>query len=202
MEKNGIPQVRDPWLGASKGERSKSSCIQSNNDPMSTPIPIPSSRRDFIQPQFIEKVGIHSTRFGLVLVLIWIGGMKFTAYEAEGIKPFVENSPLMSFVYQIFSTRSFSALLGATEIAIGLMIASRRFFPVISAAGSFLATGMFFTTLTFMLSTPGIFEPTAGGFPAISITGQFVLKDLVLLGASILTCGEALINGKQYLAEK
>jgi uncharacterized membrane protein YkgB len=55
---------------------------------------------------------------------------------------------------------------------------------------------MFLTTMTFMLSTPGIFEPTAGGFPAVSITGQFLLKDLVLLGAAILTCGEALINRK------
>lgn len=163
---------------------------------MSTPVSIQSSSRDFIQSQLIEKAGIHSTRFGLVLVLIWIGGMKFTAYEAEGIKPFVENSPLMSFVYQFLSVRSFSAFLGATEILIGLMIASRHFFPRTSAAGSLLATGMFLTTMTFMLSTPGIFEPTAGGFPAVSITGQFLLKDLVLLGAAILTCGEALINRK------
>ena len=163
---------------------------------MSTPVSIQSSSRNFIQPQLIEKVGIHSTRFGLVLVLIWIGGMKFTSYEAEGIKPFVENSPLMSFVYQFLSVRSFSAFLGATEIVIGLMIASRHFFPRTSAAGSLLATGMFLTTMTFMLSTPGTFEPTAGGFPAISITGQFLLKDLVLLGASILTCGEALIHRK------
>ncbi|MEZ0387088.1 MAG: YkgB family protein, partial [Verrucomicrobium sp.] len=118
------------------------------------------------------------------------------SYEAEGIKPFVENSPLMSFVYQFQSVRSFSAFLGATEIVIGLMIASRHFFPRTSAAGSLLATGMFLTTMTFMLSTPGTFEPTAGGFPAISITGQFLLKDLVLLGASILTCGEALIHRK------
>jgi uncharacterized membrane protein YkgB len=163
---------------------------------MSTPVSIQSSSRDFIQSQLIEKAGIHSTRFGLVLVLIWIGGMKFTSYEAEGIKPFVENSPLMSFVYQFLSVRSFSAFLGATEILIGLMIASRHFFPRTSAAGSLLATGMFLTTMTFMLSTPGIFEPTAGGFPAVSITGQFLLKDLVLLGAAILTCGEALINRK------
>ena len=168
---------------------------------MKTPTSIQSSIPDFIQPQLVVKVGVHSTRFGLVVVLIWIGGMKFTSYEAEGIKPFVENSPLMSFVYQFLSVRSFSAFLGATEIVIGLMIASRHFFPKTSAAGSLLATGMFLTTMTFMLSTPGTFEPTEGGFPAISITGQFLLKDLVLLGASILTCGEALINRKSYRAE-
>ena len=44
----------------------------------------------------VEAVGRHSIRYGLVLVLLWIGGMKFTAYEATGISGFVANSPLMS----------------------------------------------------------------------------------------------------------
>ena len=44
----------------------------------------------------------------------------------------------------------------------------------------------FLITLTFFVSTPGVAEPTAGGFPAISAPiGQFLLKDLVLLAASI-----------------
>ena len=139
-----------------------------------------------------ENAGLHLTRFGLVVVLLWIGGMKFTAYEAEGIKPFVENSPFMSFAYHVFSVRGFSALLGAVEIIVGLAIASRFWAPRCSAAGSLLATGMFLTTLSFLLTTPGIFEPSAGGFPAISFVGGFVLKDIVLLGASLLTFGEAL----------
>lgn len=37
-------------------------------------------------------------RYGLVLVLGWIGAMKFTAYEAEGIKSLIETSPLMSWM--------------------------------------------------------------------------------------------------------
>jgi uncharacterized membrane protein YkgB len=50
---------------------------------------------------------MHVTRYGLVLVLLWIGGMKFTAYEAEGIRPLVPNSPLMGWVYNLMSvTRS------------------------------------------------------------------------------------------------
>ena len=48
----------------------------------------------------LKTIGIHITRYGLVIVLIWIGGMKFTAYQAEGIRPFVANSPLMSWVYR------------------------------------------------------------------------------------------------------
>ena len=65
-------------------------------------------------PERIEALGRHSVRYGLVLVLLWIGGMKSTAYEAEGISSFVANSPLMSWAYSLFSVREFSALLGAT----------------------------------------------------------------------------------------
>lgn len=51
----------------------------------------------------VRAAGVHCTRYGLVIVFLWIGAMKFTNYEAEGIRPFVENSPLMSWLYQIFS---------------------------------------------------------------------------------------------------
>src|ERR1700751_1251259 len=51
----------------------------------------------------LERIGTQITRYGLVIVLLWIGGMKFTAYEAEGIEPLVANSPLMGWVYGLTS---------------------------------------------------------------------------------------------------
>ena len=39
----------------------------------------------------VEAVGRALARYGLVVVVAWIGLMKFTAYEAEGISPFVAN---------------------------------------------------------------------------------------------------------------
>lgn len=60
----------------------------------------------------LEATGIHVARYGLVLVLLWIGGMKFTTYEAEGIEPLVTNSPFMGWVYNIMSIRGFAALAG------------------------------------------------------------------------------------------
>jgi reactive chlorine resistance protein C len=139
----------------------------------------------------LQFIGIHVTRYGLVLVLLWIGGMKFTAYEAEGIKPLVANSPLMGWVYNLMSVTAFSSLLGVVEIAIGVLIALRPVWPAGSALGSGLAVGMFLTTLSFLVTTPG-WEPSLGGFPAVSaMPGQFVLKDIVLLGAALWTAGEA-----------
>ena len=141
--------------------------------------------------QTVESLGRITARYGLVLALFWIGGMNFTAYEAEGISGFVSNSPLMSWAYSVFSVQSFSALLGVTEIAIALMIASRPFSARAAVVGTGLAVVMFLTTLSFLLTTPGVWEASAGGFPALSVVpGQFLAKDFVLFGASLRLFGD------------
>jgi len=139
----------------------------------------------------LETAGQHIVRYGLVLVLAWIGAMKFTAYEANGIQPLVANSPLTGWVYQILSVQAFSNGLGVLEIAIAVMIALRPVSAAAAALGSALAVGMFLTTLSFLFSTPG-WEPTLG-FPALAVVpGQFLVKDVVLLGAAVWSLGEAL----------
>ena len=139
----------------------------------------------------LQILGTNLTRWSLVLVMLWIGGMKFTEYEANGIQPLVAHSPFMSWLYQVVSVTTFAALLGCIEIVVGLMIASRPLLPKVSAIGSLLAALMFVGTVSFILSTPG-WEPSLG-FPALSVVpGQFLLKDTVLLGAALWTAGEAL----------
>ena len=139
-----------------------------------------------------EAVGRELARYGLVVVVGWIGLMKFTVYEAEGISPFVAHSPLMSWVYGVMSVQGFSAVLGVVEVAIAVLIAARPVAPRVSALGSALAVGMFLTTLSFLVTTPGVWEPSLGGFPALSaIPGQFLIKDLALLGISLWSLGEA-----------
>ena len=139
----------------------------------------------------VEVVGRYSVRYGLVLVLLWIGGMKVTAYEAAEISGFVANSPLMRWAYSLFSIQGFSALLGVTEIVIALLISVQPFSGRAALVGSASAVGMFLTTLSFLLTTPGVWEASAGGFPALSVVpGQFLIKDVVLLGASLWMFGE------------
>ncbi len=146
----------------------------------------------------VEAAGRELARYGLVVVLAWIGLMKFTEYEAEGIRPFVANSPLMNWVYGIMSVRGFSAVLGVFEVAAALLIAARPFSPRASALGSALAGGMFLTTLSFLFTTPGVWETSLGGFPALSaLPGQFLIKDLALLGISLWSLGEALRASEQ-----
>ncbi len=88
----------------------------------------------------------------------------------------------MGSVYRVMSVGGFSSLLGVVEIALGVLIALRPVWPLGSAVGAELAAGMFLTTLSFLVTTPG-WEPSLGGFPALSaMPGQFLLKDVVLLG--------------------
>ena len=140
----------------------------------------------------ISVFGFRVLRYGLVLVIGWIGMMKFTGYEATGIQPLVAHSPFMSWMYHLLSVRQFSCGLGVVEVGTAILIALRAFSPKACALGSAAAALMFLTTLSFLFTTPG-WEPTLGGFPALSAQpGQFLLKDSVLLGAAIWSLGEAL----------
>ena len=131
-------------------------------------------------------------RYGLALIFLWIGGMKFTAYEAQGIRPVAENSPLMSWLLAVLSTQAFSNLLGVVEIATGVLLALRPLSALAAAIGSGMAIATFLTTLSFLFTTPG-WEQSLGGFPALSaLPGQFLLKDVVLLGAAVWSLREAL----------
>lgn len=145
----------------------------------------------------LEKAGIIVSRYGLGVILLWIGGLKFTDYEAKGIEPLVANSPFLAWAYQAFGLRSVSQLLGVTEIALGLLICMRSVNARLSAIGSLGSALMFAITLSLLLTTPGVIAP-GYSFPVLSANvGQFIAKDLVLLGVAIWTAGEGLRAARQ-----
>jgi len=132
-------------------------------------------------------------RYGLVAVILFFGAFKFTAAEASGIQPLVSHSPLLSWLYSIGSVRAVSNGIGTVEIALAVLIAARRFSPALSAAGSLAAVGMFATTLSFLVTTPGVWVPVPGfPLPVPNEVGAFLVKDLFLLGAALWSAAEAL----------
>ena len=139
----------------------------------------------------IAVAGRQLVRYGLVVVIAWIGALKYSAYEAAAIHPLIANSPLMSWFYNILSVRALAATLGTLEIIAAVLIALRVVSPRVSAVGSAMAILLFLGTLSFLFTTPGV--TAGGGFPVLSVLpGQFLLKDLVLLGASLWTLGDSL----------
>jgi uncharacterized membrane protein YkgB len=140
----------------------------------------------------IERLGSIFLRYGLVIAIGWIAAMKVTEYEAKGIQPLIAHSPFLSWGYSVWSVHHFTMIIGAIEMIIATLIALRRWFPKASAVGSLGAVLMFLTTLSFIITTPG-WEPSLGGFPALSgDVGEFLIKDLVLLGAALWTLADSL----------
>jgi uncharacterized membrane protein YkgB len=124
-------------------------------------------------------------RYGLVGLLVLWGAFKFAAFEAEGIRPLVENSPLLRWLYPLLGVRGASSLIGVVELTAALLICTRRWKPLLAAVGSLLAAGTFLVTLSFLVTTPGVLQIT-------NPFGGFLLKDVMLLGAALYSAAEAL----------
>ena len=139
----------------------------------------------------VASAGRYLVRYALVVVIAWIGALKYTGYEAAAIQPLIAHSPIFSWLYSILSVRDFAAVLGSVELVAALLIAIRPLAPRISVIGSAMGTGLFLGTLSFLFTTPGV--TAASGFPVLSaLPGQFLLKDLVLVTASLWTLGDSL----------
>jgi uncharacterized membrane protein YkgB len=136
----------------------------------------------------VSVVGRLLSRYGLVVVIAWIGALKYFPYEAAGIQPLIAHSPLMSWLYNIFSVRTLGYALGSAEIVTALLIAVRPLSPRVSAVGSAMAVLLFCGTISFLFTTPGIFRR----FGLLQMPGQFLIKDVVLLGVSVWTLGDSL----------
>ncbi|GAA4318050.1 DUF417 family protein [Mucilaginibacter gynuensis] len=152
-------------------------------------------------------------------MLIWIGGLKFADYEADGITPFVANSPFMSFFYTApreykthvnkegelvlknktwqdrNGTYSFSHGLGILLIAMGFLLILDYASPYAGLLGSILVMIMSIGTLSFLITTPECWVPDLGdgdhGFPYLSARGRLVIKDVIMLGAAFHMIGDS-----------
>jgi len=167
----------------------------------------------------MDRIGITVTRLGLIVVLVSIGGLKVERYEADGIVPFVANSPLMSFFYadptgynehknpegklvpanrtwhEANGTYPFAFGLGSVIVLYGVMLSLHPVFPKVAALGSFLVFVMSFVTLTFLVTTPECWVPNLGdsahGFPYLSGAGRLVVKDAIMMGAALVTMADS-----------
>lgn len=138
-----------------------------------------------------QRQFIHFLRIAIFIVMAWIGGLKAFQYEADGIIPFVANSPFMSFFlakkapeYQQYknpegktvqknidwhkenNTYTFSYGLGAVICIIGLLTLLGIWYPKIGVWGGLLTFGMSIVTLSFLITTPEVYVPKLDGdFP-------------------------------------
>lgn len=167
-----------------------------------------------------QKLGINLIRVAILIIFVWIGGLKFWNYEAEGIVPFVANSPFMSFFYnkpapqykeyklkegefdakkhewhQNNNTYGFSRGLGVLIMAIGILTFLGIFSPKVGLIGALLAIIMTIGTLSFLITTPEVWVPDLGsgehGFPLLSGAGRLVIKDTAILAGALVVLSDS-----------
>jgi uncharacterized membrane protein YkgB len=90
------------------------------------------------------------------------------------------------------SIDTFGRVLGTIELITAALLAVKPWMPKASVVGGLLATVFFLGTLSFMVTTPGIGEASAGGFPVLSADGEFLMKDIAILGLAIWTLADAI----------
>lgn len=167
-----------------------------------------------------REAGIFLLRLAILIIFIWIGGLKFWNYEAEGIVPFVANSPFMNFFYEkqapeykayklkegeynpekqawhiSNNTYGFSHGLGILIMTIGVLVFMGTFAPKIGLIGSLLAIVMTIGTLSFLITTPEVWVPDLGsgewGFPLLSGAGRLVIKDTAILAGAVILLSDS-----------
>ncbi|MDD6209223.1 MAG: DUF417 family protein [Bacteroidales bacterium] len=167
-----------------------------------------------------QKLGMNLMRIAILVIFVWIGGLKFFNYEAEGIVSFVANSPFMSFFYtnptpeykayklkegefdegkynwhKENNTYGFSHGLGMLIIAIGVLVFLGMFFPKVGLLGASLAIIMTIGTLSFLVTTPEVWVSDFGsgefGFPLLSGAGRLVIKDTAILAGCVLLLSDS-----------
>ena len=139
----------------------------------------------------LQAAGLAAARYGIAINLLSVGRLKFEDYEVENIRPLITQSPVFSPLVSRLGERKLARLIGATEIVIGSLIAAKPFAPRVSALGSLASVAMFATTLSFLATTPEAWQQKRRE-PKLSPAGQFLVKDIVLLGAALLTAGDSL----------
>jgi len=128
-------------------------------------------------------LGVSAT----ALVLLWIGIFKFTPSEAAAIKPYVANSFLMSWLYNVASVQMVSNLIGVFEIITGLFLLGSFKSAKAGKIGGYLSLIIFITTLSFLITTPHVWKFR----DRVLITDFFVVKDLAFLAIALQVIGQS-----------
>jgi uncharacterized membrane protein YkgB len=131
-----------------------------------------------------EDLDYHVIRAAMVIIFLFFGYQKWWAYEAERLVPFISNGPLISWMYPAFGYRGASWFLGASEWTFGALILAGFWDKRLGILGALGSTVTFLMTVTIIPFMPDGWDPVAG-FPAMSGNVPFLMKDVVLLAASI-----------------
>lgn len=128
------------------------------------------------------KAGYYISLFGTLLIMFWMGALKFTPTEANAIKPLIENSPFTSWMYKIWSVQMASAIIGVVEIVTAMLVMLGIRFSKLTKYATIGMTATFLVTTSFLFTTPNIWKVVDG----VLVTKFSLIKDLMYLGFGLM----------------
>jgi uncharacterized membrane protein YkgB len=121
----------------------------------------------------------------MVIIFLFFGCQKWFEYEAQVLIPYISNGPLIFWMYPVLGIRGASWVLGVSEWSFGALLLAGFWNKKLGILGALGATVTFITTVTIIPFMPNGWAASAGGFPAMAGNVPFLMKDLVLLAASV-----------------
>ncbi|KPZ68035.1 Inner membrane protein YkgB [Pseudoalteromonas sp. P1-26] len=146
----------------------------------------------FYKDALSDKAHIALNYASVALVLVWIGAMKFFAFEANAIVSLVESSPFMSWLYIVFSVQGASNAIGIFDIlsvallGVGLFIRNAKLILLAGLA----CCSVFIMTQTFLITAPNALSSVT----VFERLGQFVIKDLWFIANLVIIYHLAVFN--------
>lgn len=145
-----------------------------------------------------QRIGRATALLGVVLPLVLIGILKFTDLEIEALKPLISGTPWLAWLYPVFGFAGASYLLGVVELATAALLIASAWSARAGLIGGALGALTFATTTSILFALP-IWEPSLDGFPFLSFVGTFLIKDVALLGISLLVVGDSLTRLRSHV---
>src|SRR6266481_259137 len=131
-----------------------------------------------------SELDYHFLRASMVLIFLFFGYQKWWEYEAQALIPYISNGPLIFWMYPVFGIRGATWFLGASEWLFGALLFWGFWNKTAGILGAIGSCASLVSTVTILPFMPGAWAPSAGGFPAMTGTGAFLMKDVVLFAAS------------------
>jgi uncharacterized membrane protein YkgB len=132
-----------------------------------------------------QDLDYHAVRASMVIIFLFFGYQKWFEYEAQVLIPYISNGPLIWWMYPVFGIRGASWFLGVAEWTFGALLFAGFLDKRLGILGAASSVVTFIMTVTIIPFMPDGWAASAGGFPAMTGNIPFLMKDVVLLAASI-----------------
>jgi uncharacterized membrane protein YkgB len=131
-----------------------------------------------------EDLDYHFLRASMVIIFLFFGYQKWFDYEAQALIPYISHGPLIFWMYPVFGIRGACWFLGVAEWLFCALLFAGFWNKKLGILGALGSVFTFISTITIIPFIPNGWAPSAGGFPAMTETVAFLLKDLALLAVS------------------